>query len=84
MSHVKTAVSMPKGLFLEVDALARKLKIPRSRLFVLALEEFKRHHENLDLLDKINASSKGQPDAGQASLGRAIRRHHRRLVEGEW
>ena len=84
MSHVKTAVSMPERLFHEVDALARKLKIPRSRLFVLALEEFKRHHENLDLLEKINASCEGQPDAGKASLDRAVRRHHRRLVEGEW
>jgi len=38
---VKVSFSLQKSLFEKVDDLARELQISRSRLFVLAVEDFK-------------------------------------------
>jgi metal-responsive CopG/Arc/MetJ family transcriptional regulator len=40
MENVKTAVSIRKSLFEQAENLARKMKVPRSRLFALALEDY--------------------------------------------
>jgi antitoxin MazE6 len=55
MESIKTAISIDKSLFAQANALARKLKVSRSRLFVIALEDFIREQENRELLEKINA-----------------------------
>ena len=60
-------------------------EISRSRLFVLALEEYIKRSENRELLEKINAAYSDEPDPEEeALLLRHIKREHRRLVEGEW
>lgn len=51
---VKTAISMQQPLFDEVNALAGELKVSRSKLFVLAIEEFIKKNENKKLLAQIN------------------------------
>ncbi len=84
METVKTAISVRKTLFQQAEELARKMKVSRSRLFVLALEDFIRRQENRDLLDKLNAAYATEPDDAEQTLRRKVRRHHRRLVEGEW
>ncbi len=84
MAHVKTAVSMPATLFKRMDALARRLKVSRSRLFVLALQEFYRRQENLDLLERINAVyDDGVPDPEEAELLRKMKRLQSRLSRAE-
>ncbi len=84
MANIKTAVSLQESLFKQVDALARKLNVTRSRVFALALEEFVRHHENRQLLDKINQAYQGGPDLNEQKLLRDMRRHQRKLLEGQW
>lgn len=37
---VETSIALPAALFEQADALARRLELPRSRLFELAIEEF--------------------------------------------
>lgn len=83
MAHVKTAISLREALFEEAEFLARKMKISRSRLFALALEEFIRHHQNQQLLEKLNAAYNDVLDPAEESLRRQMRRQHKRLVEGE-
>jgi hypothetical protein len=78
MENVKTAVSIRKSLFEQAENLARKMKVPRSRLFALALEE------NRKLLLQINATCAEEPDQAEETLRRQHRRQHRRMVEGEW
>lgn len=39
-SSVKTAISLQNDLFKEVNVLARELHISRSKLFVLAVQDF--------------------------------------------
>lgn len=84
MESIKTAISIDKSLFAQANALARKMKITRSRLFVLALEDFIQEQQNRELLEKINAVYADEPDATEKILRRKARRSHRRLVEGQW
>lgn len=84
MENIKTAISIHKSLFDQADILARKMKVSRSRLFVLALEDFIREQENKELLAKINAAYAGEPDKAEQTLRRKAKKTHRRIVEGQW
>ena len=84
MQSIKTAISIQKSLFEQAENLARKMKVSRSRLFVLALEEYIHRQQNRELLTKINAAYAGEPDPGEKTLRRKARRTHRRIVESEW
>ncbi len=84
MQTIKTAISIQKSLFEQAEALARKMKVSRSRLFVLALEDFIRRQQNQDLLAKINAAYADESDATEKKFLRKARKQYRKLVEGEW
>lgn len=84
MESMKIAISIDKALFAQANALARKLKVSRSRLFVIALEDFIREQENRELLEKINAVYENEADESEKTLRRKSRRSHRRLIEGQW
>jgi len=84
MQNIKTAISMHKSLFEQAENLARKLKVSRSRLFVMALEDFIHRQQNRELLEQINAAYKDEPDRSEQTLRRKAKRTHRRIVEGEW
>lgn len=84
MGNIKTAISIQERLFEQADALAREMNISRSRLFVLALQEFIQRYQNQKLLDEINSAYKDELDPGEANRLRSMRRRQHRLVEGEW
>ena len=85
MANIKMAISLQKSLFEQVEALAREMKVSRSRVFVLALENFIRDYQDRQLFDKINkAYEDAPPDKAERLRLHQIRRQHRRLVEGEW
>ena len=84
MQTVKTAISIQEGLFEQAEALARQMNISRSRLFVLALEDYIRRQQDRELLAQINAAYADESDAAEQTLRRAVRSTHRRNVEGEW
>ena len=84
MSIVKTAVSLDEGLFHRAEDVAHRLKISRSRLFAVALEEFMLHEESRRLLQQLNTAYAREPDAAEKRVERAMRRRHRRTVDGEW
>jgi metal-responsive CopG/Arc/MetJ family transcriptional regulator len=84
MANIKTAISLQKSLFEQVETLAREMKVSRSRLFVLALEDYLRRYENLQLLERINQAYSDAPDATEQKRLRKIRRQHRKVVEGTW
>jgi metal-responsive CopG/Arc/MetJ family transcriptional regulator len=84
MENVKTAISIQKSLFEQAEDLARKMKVSRSRLFVLALEDYLRRQQNRELLEQINAAYAGEPDPAEQTLRRKSKRQHRKMVEGEW
>jgi metal-responsive CopG/Arc/MetJ family transcriptional regulator len=84
MESIKTAISIDKSLFAQANVLARKLKVSRSRLFVIALEGFIREQENRELLEKINAVYADEPDESEKELRLKMRQSYRRLIEGQW
>ena len=84
MESIKTAISIDKSLFTQANALARKMKISRSRLFVIALEDYMRQQENLRLLEEVNAVYADEPSNEEKDLLRRMRKSSRRLVEGQW
>ena len=84
MESIKTTVSIEKSLFAQATTLARKLKISRSRLFVLALQDFIQEQQNRELLERINAVYADEPDATENVLRRKAGNSHRRLIEEQW
>jgi len=84
VTTVKTAISIDKALFEQAEILAQELNVSRSHLFVLAVENFIKHHQSQILLDKINEAYSDQPDPVEQNRIRQMRKSHRSLVEGEW
>lgn len=85
MSVVKTAISLDEELLRRVDAVARELEEPRSRVLARAAEEFLRRLESRQLLESLNRSYGNEIAEPAATDEKALRRQrHRQLVEGEW
>jgi len=84
MQAIKTAISIEKNLFDQADKIARTMKVSRSKLFVIALQDFIEHQKNKELLAQINAAYGDEPDATELALRRKVKRQHRSIVEGEW
>ena len=85
MANVKTDISLRKSLLEEAEAVAREMKVSRSRLFMMAIEDFIQRHQNKKLLEKLNAAYQDdEPDEEERARLDQMRRYHRTLVEGEW
>ena len=84
MEYIKTAISINKSLFEKADELARQMKVPRSRLFVMALEEFIKRQQNRELLAQINAAYADEPDPAELTLRDKSLKAYRETVEDEW
>jgi len=84
MTTVKTAISIQKSLFTQVDQLAEELQIPRSQLFVLAVEEFIKRYENRKMLESLNKVYADESDPNEERLQKGMRQRHRQLVDGQW
>jgi len=84
MSSIKTAISLEQSLFEEAGALAQEMRVSRSRLFVLALEEFIRRRENRALQARLNEVYDAEPDPAEGARLRAMRRRQREVLGSEW
>ncbi len=85
MTIVKTAISIQKNLFQKAEEIAKEMKISRSRLFVLAVEEFIRRYQNKLLLEDINqAYSDGLDEKEQVELRRMQRKSAQSMKDNEW
>ena len=84
MANIKTAISMDKNLFEQVNQLADELDVSRSHLFVLAVEAFNQRYENERLLHRINQAYDDLPLADEERILQGMKAHQRKLLEGEW
>jgi predicted transcriptional regulator len=78
---MKTAISLPDDLFRRAEALARKLGVPRSRLYALALEEYLGRHGPANVtadLDRVYEDQPSDLDPLLATLQGAV------IDEVEW
>jgi metal-responsive CopG/Arc/MetJ family transcriptional regulator len=86
---IKTAVSLPLRLFEATDRAARRRGVPRSRIFVEALEQHLAEEEESDITAQINASlahpltdeEAAEEAAAEAFMAEAARRQ---LPRWEW
>ena len=51
---MKTALSLPDSLFEAAERLARRLKMPRSRLYAAAIERYVNDARRRDITAKLN------------------------------
>ncbi len=84
MTSIKTAISIREPLFKQVEALASELNISRSRVFVLAVEEFIKKYQNRQILEEINRAYENLPNATEKVHLEKAQKQQRKLVEGEW
>ncbi|HEY9875313.1 MAG TPA: hypothetical protein V6D12_17915 [Candidatus Obscuribacterales bacterium] len=83
MASIKTAISLPESLFEQAVAIASEMKISRSAVVAIALEEFIRRHQNRQLLEKINATYVDSPNEEEQAILRSMCKQQRLIVEGE-
>jgi metal-responsive CopG/Arc/MetJ family transcriptional regulator len=84
MANVKTAISVDKPLFDEVDALAQEMEVSRSYLFTLAAREYIQRRKSQKILEAVNAAHDDVPDPAEDSLQTRMRSKHRELVKDQW
>lgn len=82
MPNVKTAISIEKSIFDQVNDLAKNLNISRSRLFVIAAQEFIQRHNNLELLQAINDAYDDLPDV-DTNIVDKMRPRHMKMVKDQ-
>jgi metal-responsive CopG/Arc/MetJ family transcriptional regulator len=68
---MKIAISVPEELCREVDLIARKAKMSRSRVFTIAVREQLKALENRCLFESLNASA-AVPDTTDESQARRV------------
>ena len=83
MASVKTAISLQKSFLDQVDELAQELDISRSRLFVLATEEFIKRRKAQELTKAIN-DAYVEPDPEEQVVFNKMQRNLKTLVEEKW
>jgi metal-responsive CopG/Arc/MetJ family transcriptional regulator len=84
MTSIKTAISIEQSLYDQVNALATEMKIPRSKLFAIAIEDYlhrKKHHQILESINEAYADSLDEPE--QIML-EEMRHHQGKLQQKEW
>ena len=84
MPGVKTAISLKKPLFQQVEVLARRMKVPRSRLFAMALEDFLRRYETKEMIRRLNESYREAPSSEERAFHRKTTRLFWRTVQDPW
>jgi predicted transcriptional regulator len=77
---MKLAISVPDHVHRAADRVARRLRVPRSRLYVKAMESFLESVSDDDVtrrLDEVFADGPGAPDPFLAGAARGTLRRSR-------
>jgi len=83
MPNIKTGISIEKPIFDQVNDLAQNLNISRSRLFVMAAQEFIQRHKNMELLQAINEAYDDLQEP-EIKMVKKMRAHHLKMVKDQW
>jgi predicted DNA-binding ribbon-helix-helix protein len=82
MANIKTAISIEKPIFEQMNVLAKDLNISRSRLFALAAQEFIQRHKNIELLQLLNEAYNDLPES--EPIVSKMRPSHYNMVKNQW
>jgi metal-responsive CopG/Arc/MetJ family transcriptional regulator len=78
---MKTAISIPDGIFASADQLAEQLGVSRSELYATAVAEFVAKHQATDVTARLDQLYATQPSRLEPALRRTQARAARRA---EW
>ena len=76
MPNVKTAISIEKPIFEQMDILAKNLNVSRSRLFSIE------RHNNIELLKLINEAYEDSTET--EPMVTMMHSNHYRMVKDQW
>ncbi len=79
---MKTAMTIEKPVFEQMDAIAKQLNISRSRLFTIAAREFLQRHSSKELLERLNAAYADTSETEPAVD--LMRAKHGEMVKDQW
>jgi len=82
-TSVKTAISMQEELFKEVNRLAGELNVSRSKLFVMAVQDYIKKNESQNLLSQINKAFSDLPDSDEIKVHSKMHQKQARNLERE-
>jgi len=82
MPTIKTAISIEKLVFEQMDVLSKNLKISRSRLFSMAAEEFIQRHKNSEIFDLINDAYDDLPES--EPIVSKMHSKHFKIIKDQW
>ena len=82
MATIKTAISIEKSIFEQMDVLAKDLNISRSRLFSQAAKKFIERHKNIALLELLNETYDDLPES--EPMVSKMRPRHFNMVKDQW
>jgi hypothetical protein len=82
MPNIKTAISIEKPIFEQMNVLAKNLDISRSRVFALAAQEFIQRHKNIKLLQSLNEAYDDLPES--EPIVSKMRPRHYKMVKEQW
>jgi len=68
---MKTAISLPDGLFEAADRLAKRLGLSRSELYARAVRRLVQEHEDDDVTEALDAVYAQEDSSLDAGLARA-------------
>lgn len=80
---VKTAISMQQHLFDDANELAKELNVSRSRLFVLAIEEFMKKNDSKKMLAQINAAVDNSLDGIEGKIPKVMKGKQKKILESD-
>ena len=83
MPNIKTAISIEKQIFDQVNDLAQNLNISRSRLFVLAVQGFIQRHKNMELLQALNEAYDDLEES-ETEVVEKMQPRHLKMVKDQW
>lgn len=83
-TSIKTAISIQQDLFDAINQLAQELHISRSKLFMLAVEDFIAKNKNRQLLAQINAAyDDTAPDTEETHVQTAMQQKQAKPFKAE-
>jgi metal-responsive CopG/Arc/MetJ family transcriptional regulator len=84
MATIKTAISINKDLFNEVEALSHKIHLSRSQIFSQAVQDLIERKENLSLLQKLNEAYGSDANSEDKIISSIAKRANARLAKETW
>ncbi len=82
-TSVKTAISLQEDLFKEVNRLASELHVSRSKLFVLAVQDYIKKEESKNLLNQINNAFCDAPNSDEITVQSKMRAKQAKKLKSE-